>query len=92
MPTSTLSTRVTQNFPVTYLSAGEKTIKFRITFTDSTVRESHAYFNVEAVSAGARYTTDLNDRGIYWFPRREDNTNPEMFPDPEAFTGAGFHP
>lgn len=76
---------------ITYSTEGKKNLKFRITFTDASVYNSHAAFTVLSISSSrssgqARYTG--LDGHEYIFPRDSDPNCPEFFADPEGGFGA----
>ena len=78
---------VTQNVAknITYTTAGVKTIKFKMQFTDGTIVYNHAKFDVlEVPSPATRYA---NPSQAYRFPRSTDIGCPENFPNPRGTLG-----
>ena len=76
---------------IEYTTSGKKNLKFKITFTDASVYNSHAAFTVLSVSSSSRSSGQARYDGTgaqeYIFPRDSDPDCPEAFPDPEAWQG-----
>lgn len=81
---------LTVNTPVAiaYGTAGTKTLKFRISFTDGSTYYSHSKFRIftPAGNPQARYTQP--ESRTFRFPRSTDTACPESFANPEAWQGS----
>jgi hypothetical protein len=82
----TVSSDVPNN--VTYSTYGKKNLKFRITFSDASVYNSHAAFTVLSVSSSPQGRYNGSGAHAYMFPRDTDPNCPEFFADPEGGYGA----
>ncbi len=85
---------MTANVPknIIYSSSGEKTLKFKIQFTDGTTYYSHSKFYILNSTQGnpqARYSG--NDARAFKFPRSTDSNCLEpSFPNPQAVGGSFY--